>query len=95
MRLLMSFISMAMERMRRIIESEVGRGIEINKPGNFLRKAAANGTQFLSRNRMPNQHRAVDLKRLHHRKDVIAEVVRRIIAIGRCRIGWMRQWLFS
>jgi hypothetical protein len=34
---------------------------------------------------MPNQHRVVDLKRLHHRKDVIAKVVRRIVAVGWCR----------
>src|SRR5258706_7950075 len=36
---------------------------------------------------MSNQHRAVDVKRIHHRKYVIPEVVRRIIAVGWCGLA--------
>src|SRR5882757_2697598 len=70
--------------MRWIIESKAGCSVEIDEPGNFLRKAAADGTQFLACKRVPHKHRTFDVKRLHHRKNVIPEVVRRVVAVGRC-----------
>ena len=64
------------ERMLRIIEGEVGRGVEIDQAGNLQRKAAADRTQFLPGHGMPNQHGKVDLQRFHYRKYVITKVVR-------------------
>src|ERR1700744_722726 len=61
------------ERMLRIIEGEVGCGIEINEPGNLVGEATADRTKLLACYRMPDQHWTVYVKCLHHRQHVVAE----------------------